>query len=157
MTRDKGQPSPKDRVAAEVDRLLKKLPFADPTLKGDPPPPPRSPTGPRPSYPINVVKTPSATPLGTWGRVALGLVIIAAMTQWPYASACGISLLAYLVGVGGVILTGAWSAMLSWKLRISVAHVVSLMIVFWGIVLAAEQILPRVGYAKAEAVWLCTS
>ncbi len=144
-------------MATEVDRLLRNLPFADPMLKGDPPPPPRLPTGPQPSHPITVVKTPSATPLGTWGVVALGLVIIVAMTQWPYASACGISLLAYLVGVGGVILTGAWSGMLSWKLRISVAHVVSLMIVFWGIVLAAEQILPRVGYAKAAAAWLCTS
>ena len=29
-----------------------------------------------------MVKTPSATPLGTWGRVALGLVAIVAMTQW---------------------------------------------------------------------------
>ena len=36
------------------------------------------------------------------------------------------------------------------------AHSVSLVLVFWGIVLASEQILPRVGYARTEETWLCT-
>ncbi|NIM48480.1 MAG: hypothetical protein GTN62_02200 [Gemmatimonadales bacterium] len=37
------------------------------------------------------------------------------------------------------------------------AQIVSLIVVYWGIVLAAEQILPRIGYAKAEASWRCTA
>jgi len=28
-------------------------------------------------------------------------------------------------------------------------------VIFWSIVLAAEQILPRVGYAYETATWMC--
>jgi hypothetical protein len=34
-------------------------------------------------------------------------------------------------------------------------HVLSLILVFWGIVLAAEQVLPRIGYAAERATWRC--
>jgi hypothetical protein len=40
-------------------------------------------------------------------------------------------------------------------MRSGVPHVLSLMLVFWGIVLTAEQLLPRIGYAAESATWRC--
>jgi hypothetical protein len=42
-----------------------------------------------------------------------------------------------------VILTGARIAFASWKLRSGLVHILSLILIFWGIVLAAGQLLPR--------------
>ncbi len=47
--------------------------------------------------------------------------------------------------------------MTSWKLRNAAAHILSLILFFWGIVLAAEQVLPRIGYAAERASWRCPS
>jgi hypothetical protein len=33
----------------------------------------------------------------------------------------------------------------------------SLILGFWGVVLAAEQVLPRIGYAEEEATWMCSA
>lgn len=90
-----------------------------------------------------------------WARVSLGLVLGAAITQWPYRSACGWALSAYLGAVLAVALAGGWTAFASWKARSAPAHVLSLIVVFWGFVLAAEQSLPRVGYAAEQATWSC--
>ena len=46
----------------------------------------------------------------------------------------------------------AWIAFVSWRLRRGVAHVLGLILFFWGTVLAAEQLLPRIGYAVVEAI-----
>jgi hypothetical protein len=35
------------------------------------------------------------------------------------------------------------------------AHLLSQLLVIWGLVLAAAVVLPRVGYAKDAATWLC--
>ena len=61
----------------------------------------------------------------------------------------------YLGAVGTIILSGAWGASAAWKYRASLAHIVSLFIIFYGIVLAAAELLPRTGYAAAHAVWQC--
>lgn len=90
-----------------------------------------------------------------WARVSLCLVVGAAMTQWPYRTGCGWALGGYLGAVLAVTLAGGWSALVSWKARSGPAHVISLIVVFWGFVLAAEQSLPRVGYAAEQASWSC--
>ena len=36
-----------------------------------------------------------------------------------------------------------------------VINVISVVVFFWGVVLAAEQILPRIGYAALPAIWSC--
>jgi len=54
-----------------------------------------------------------------------------------------------------VMLAGGWIAVSSWRLRVGVVHTLALMLLFWGIVLAAEQALPRVGYAAERATWRC--
>lgn len=85
------------------------------------------------------------------GGAAFGL----AMSQWPYAHACGFALYAYLVAVLALLLLGGWAAIATWKTRIATAHIIALLVVFWGIVLAAEQVLPRIGYAAESATWRC--
>lgn len=90
-----------------------------------------------------------------WSRVLLGAALGGLMTQWPYPHACGRPLLGYLAAVGAVMLTGAWIELASWKLRSRAAHVLSLILFYWGIVLAAEQLLPRIGYAATRASWQC--
>ena len=64
--------------------------------------------------------------------------------------------------VGSSYNTARGIAIVNWMLapdsagnQNAIAHLVSLIALFWGIVLAAEQILPRVGYAASEAVWRC--
>ena len=93
--------------------------------------------------------------VGLWARVLLGVAFGGLMTQWPYPYGCGRSLLVYLGAVATVMLTGAWIAFASWRLRSAAAHVLSLILFFWGIVLAAEQVLPRIGYAEEQASWQC--
>jgi hypothetical protein len=100
-----------DKEMAEVDRLLKKLPAADPTLG-------------RPSGGERTVRKPAAVPGGGWG--------------------------------GGAAPTardriGTWAKV---ALGVLVAHVVSQILIVWGILLLMREVLPRVG-AKAEVLWLC--
>jgi hypothetical protein len=93
--------------------------------------------------------------LALWARVLLGAALGGAMTQWPYPRACDLPLLGYLAAVAAVLLAGGWIACVSWRLRSGGAHVLALALVFWGFVLAAEQALPRIGYAAEQASWRC--
>jgi hypothetical protein len=77
------------------------------------------------------------------------------MPFWPYSHGCGFKLLFYLVGVLAVVVAGVWSGLSSWKRRMGLAHVLSQLLVIWGLVLAAAVVLPRVGYAKDTATWFC--
>jgi hypothetical protein len=138
----------------EVNRLLAKLPEADPNLVGG-----HAPTMKKP-VPAAAADARHAGPtgsewLGAWARVTLGLLVGAGMTQWPDAHECGLHLLFYGVGVGAVLAAGLWSSWASWRRRLAVAHVISLLLITWGLVLAAREVLPRVGYAQAQRVWLC--
>lgn len=150
IDRDKEKDRNWDQEMREVDRLLAKLPAADPE-------PAHAPTLKKP---MTAVTPGAARPtrgewLGTWARVALGLAIGVGMTQWPYTHGCGIRLLAYAVGVGAVLAAGIWSSLSSWKRRLGLAHALSQLLIIWGLVLAAREVLPRVGYAKLEGVWFC--
>jgi hypothetical protein len=78
------------------------------------------------------------------------------MTQWPYGHACGVGLWLYLGAVGTVGLAGVWGLVSSWRYRMPVAHVLSLLVLIWGGVLAAAVVLPRIGYARETAAWLCS-
>ena len=90
-----------------------------------------------------------------WARVLLGGALAGAMTQWPYQHACDLPLAGYLGAVAAVLLAGGWIAFASWHIRSGPAHVLSLILVYWGIVLAAEQALPRLGYAADAESWRC--
>jgi hypothetical protein len=153
----KPSPGPKpDPMTGVVDRLLAQLPG----LHGEPPI-----TAARPraagqwTAPVSVARAESASQsqlIGVWARVFLGLAVGVMMgAGWPYPRACGMPLAGYLGAVVTVILTGAWAASAAWRYRASLAHIVSLIIVFYGIVLAAAELLPRTGYAVDHADWQC--
>ena len=154
------QPDDRDSMAREVDRLLRQLPHADPTLKGDPDPAPTRPqagvtSGPRPALPPRPTGPTTWQKVGAWALVAGAAGLGAALTQWPYPSECGWPLYGYLAAVFAVLLTAGWAAVAAWNLRMAPAHTLALVAGFWGIVLAAEQILPRVGYAAESRTWTC--
>lgn len=99
-----------------------------------------------------------ATPsdlIGVWLRVLLGFALGGMMLGWPYSRECGLSLVAYLGAVSAVMLGGGWAAVSAWRFRAALPHILSLILLFWGIVLGAEQLLPRIGYATDRATWQC--
>jgi hypothetical protein len=98
----------------------------------------------------------------TWGvflRLALATLLGVAVLFWPYESRCGLGLAAYLGATSVVAIGGLWSAVWSWRHRSSRAHVLALLLVLWGGILTAMEILPRTGYAKPDptrpAGWVC--
>jgi len=102
-----------DREMREVDRLLAKLPEADPALgRGVP----TVPVSPRPGLGVGAGGTLPASPargrawITTWMRVGLGLALGIGMIVWPYSHACGLKLVFYLIGATAVTVAGVWSA-----------------------------------------------
>jgi hypothetical protein len=150
-----------DPMAREVDRLLAQLErsgpqprISDASHNGSLPKPAIT---PKPTRAVSPGSSSTRGPLiALWARVLLGIGLGAVMTQWPYPHGCGLALAGYLGAIGIVMLSGAWIAFESWKLRSGVPHILSLILFYWGIVLAAEQLLPRVGYAATAAGWGCT-
>ncbi|HEY5220318.1 MAG TPA: hypothetical protein VIJ16_10950 [Gemmatimonadaceae bacterium] len=96
---------------------------------------------------------------GVFARLALSVVLGVAILLWPYQARCGLGLAAYLGAVAVVVVSGAWSAVWTWRHRAARGHVLSLLILLWGLVLGSMEVLPRVGYAKADlrhpTGWVC--
>jgi hypothetical protein len=154
VSEKKGQERDWDKELAEVDRLLNQLP----THQADQAAAAASPKRPAAAAPAGAAAPQAASGrqwLGTWARVALGLLIGIGMTQWPYTHGCGLKLFIYLGGVLTVVVAGVWSSLSSWKRRLGVAHVLSQGLVIWGLILAAREILPRIHYAREAATWFC--
>jgi hypothetical protein len=80
---------------------------------------------------------------------------------WPYPTRCGFGLAGYLAAVAAVFAGGVWSSVWTWRHRTGRAHVLSLLLILWGMVLGATELLPRLGYAKADPTrptgWTCSA
>ncbi len=137
-----------DKEMAKVDALMSKEAKA--------PPPARtaasSPAPPAAASPPTVSRKAG---LYTWLRLSLALILGVGMTQWPYLHGCGVPLFAYLGGVATVLVASCWSLISSWRSRSSVAHFLSVGLLFWGSALGARELLPRIGYARQSATWMC--
>jgi hypothetical protein len=100
------------------------------------------------------------TPWGMYARLTLSVALGVGMVLWPYESRCGFGLAGYLAAVVVVITSGVWSSIWTWRHRASRSHTLSLLIVLWGLILGAIEVLPRIGYAKPDsqhpAGWVCT-
>jgi hypothetical protein len=144
-----------DPMAGVVDRLLAQLPG----LQSQPEQVRAVPQYGAPFVTVAApVRVQPATPrewIGVWGRVLLALSLGIMMAGWPYLQTCGLPLLSYLGAVATVTVTGGWAAVAAWKHRISLAHIVSLIVVFYGIMLTTAELLPRSGYAVDHATWQC--
>ena len=100
----------------------------------------------------------------TWGaflRLALATALGVGILFWPYAHRCGISVAGYLAAVSAIVAGGLWSSVWTWRHRTARAHVLSLLLVVWGLVLGGIELLPRTGYAKPDPArptgWTCTA
>lgn len=98
----------------------------------------------------------------TWGvflRLALTVALGVGMVFWPYSARCGVGLAGYLGAVTALVVSGVWSSVWTFRHRAGKAHMLSLLLVMWGLVLASIEVLPRAGYAKATAAhpaeWRC--
>src|SRR5262245_9488807 len=146
MTPPNDKPRDWDKELAEVDRLIaagEPSAARAPVLLPGSPPPVAQPAG------------STRDRVFTWIRLTLGISLGVAITQWPYVHGCGFALFAYLGAVTTVSVAGAWTAISSWRSRSAWAHSVSIGLLFWGLALAAREVLPRIGYAKEAATWLC--
>lgn len=105
------------------------------------------------------VKRTTST-FGVFARLILAVALGLGMLMWPYSARCGPGLFAYLFASGMVAVGGVWSAVWTWRHRSAQAHVLSLLLVVWGLVLAGLEILPRTGYAAPTAshpaTWMCS-
>ena len=152
-----------DREMAKIDRQLESL--SDEALRsrseGGQLPAGRGdralPAGSRPAGALPAAPAPSGT-VGMVLRLLLATAVAVGVVFWPYDSRCGLGLAGYLGAVAGVALAGGWSAVWTWRHRSPRAHVIALALVGWGLALAAAEVLPRVGYARADparALWVC--
>lgn len=96
---------------------------------------------------------------GVFARLSLSVALGVGIIFWPYAARCGVGLAAYLGAVSAIMVSGVWSAVWAWRHHSGRAHVLSLLLVVWGLLLASAEVLPRVGYASATAahpaLWSC--
>jgi hypothetical protein len=101
----------------------------------------------------------STSAFGVYARLALAVTVAGAMMIWPYPAKCGLGLAGYLAAVGVVVAGGLWSSVWTWRHRAARSHTVSLLVLTWGLVLGAIEVLPRIGYAKPDAnhpaTWVC--
>jgi hypothetical protein len=148
-----------DPMASVVDRLLAQLPG----LQGDSmaarsaPRAPAQSTATTTPFRVQYVSQ-STTPgevIALWGRVVLGLALGITMAAWPYLRTCGFPLFGYLCAVLTVIVAGTWAAVAAWRYRSGLAHVISLVLVLYGVMLVTAELLPRIGYAVDHATWQC--
>lgn len=99
------------------------------------------------------------TTLGVLARLVLAIALAVGMLFWPYAARCGVGLYGYLAATGVVVAAGVWTAVWTWRHRAARAHLLALLLVVWGMVLGAIEVLPRVGYATPSAarpaIWAC--
>ncbi|MFI5229857.1 MAG: hypothetical protein ACHQWU_12360 [Gemmatimonadales bacterium] len=98
---------------------------------------------------------------GVYARVTLALALGVAMVVWPYENRCGVGLAGYMAAMGAMVVSGLWSAVWTWRHRAARAHTLSLLIVLFGLVLGALDVLPRIGYGKPDlrhpATWTCSN
>jgi hypothetical protein len=148
------QPRDWDKELADIDKAIARLPSqaAPPSAAGGGAAAPSKggrQTGVAPGGKLGI--------LTTWLRVGLGMALAIAITQWPYPSACGFNLVMYLGAIGVVAIAGLWSAVSSWRRRLGLGHILSLLVLLWGLVLSAREVLPRTGYARHVRTWTCAT
>ena len=140
-----------DAEMKKIDQQLASIPAAPAT-------PARGPA-PGAGAPIPVGK-PETSTVGVMARLGLACLLGVGIIFWPYSARCGVGLAGYLGAVTTLIVAGVWSSIWTWRHRAARAHTVSLLLLTWGIVLAAADILPRTVYVRPPAKtflnWTCS-
>jgi hypothetical protein len=156
-------PTDWDKELAKIDKQLASI--SDEELLRASAPAPVGAEKPRggvadPRAPASVEKPPRKWAL--YIRLLLALALAIGIVFWPhdtYSIACGVNLFLYLGASVLITGTGMWSAIWSWRHRAGGAHILSLAIMMWGLVVGASEVLPRIGYAATPGdsppTWLC--
>jgi hypothetical protein len=67
----------------------------------------------------------------------------------------------YVAATAMIIVGGLWVVACTWICRMARTHALAMLVALWGVGLIAMEVLPRIGYAKADAahpaVWLCST
>lgn len=108
---------------------------------------PAVPAATRPSASASASAAPVVGAWRGWVKVAIAVGAAAGLMFWPWPAPCGGPLLGFTAATGAVALLGLWSAIGTWRHRLGLAHVASLLVVVWGLALGAREVLPRIGYA----------
>jgi hypothetical protein len=137
-----------DKELADIDKVIAR----SPSPSAGPPP---VPAGPGQGTRAGAAPGGRRAAFVTWMQVLLGGLLAAGMTQWPYAHACGLKLFLYLGAAGLVVIAGVWGALSSWRRRLGLAHTIAILVMISGLVLVAREVLPRAGYARQAATWMC--
>ena len=95
------------------------------------------------------------TAAGAAVRLGLVVALAVAINFWPYGRACGLGLTVFLGAEAALLLGALWTTVYTWRGRLPKAHVLAMVVVLWALVLIAAQVLPRVGYARTAAEWVC--
>ena len=143
------QPRNWDKEMADIDKLMANPSAQLPAKSGGAAAPATRPGG------FPAASGSRMTTFTTWLRVLLGVGLAVGITQWPYPTACGFNLAIYLGAIFTVVVAGIWSSITSWQRRLGLAHTLSMLVLLWGLVLSAREVLPRVGYARHARVWSC--
>ena len=150
-----------DAELKKIDRQLESM--SDSALIPSAPPPRGSaPAAPAAAAQRQVLAERAAT--RTWPaflRLALASALGVGILFWPYSRTCGLELSGYLAAVATVTAGGLWSSVWTWRHRTARAHVLSLLLVVWGLVLGGVEVLPHAGYARPDVArptgWSCAA
>jgi hypothetical protein len=106
-----------------------------------------------------VTEQKTTSTLGVLARLTLSVALGVAIGFWPYSARCGLGAAEYLGAIAVLLTSGVWSSVWSWRHRAARAHILSLLLILWGLVLASVDVLPRMGWAKSSvehpARWTC--
>ena len=140
-----------DKELAKIDKQLESI--SDDALVGKP-----EKAAPAQQAKVQAKRSETST-FGVFARLVLAIALGFAMLFWPYPARCGVGLFAYLFAAVMVIVAGVWSSIWTWRHRTAQGHVLALLLIVWGVVLGATEVLPRVGYAKPNpgqaTTWMC--
>jgi hypothetical protein len=137
-----------EKLMAQVDKQIESMPVGAPVEKKGSP----APAAAKSAAPAPIVGE------RTWPayvRLVLATLLGVSVYFWPYENRCGVGLYGYVFAVAVVAISGVWSAVWTWRHRTTKAHVLSILLIVWGLALASAEVLPRVGYAKQVLSWSC--
>ena len=143
-----------DKELAKIDKQLESVSDAQlfPETKPAPGAPGKAPVGVSPGVAADRAAARSWPAIL---RLTLAVILGVAILFWPYDNRCGAGLAGYLVAVAAVFGAGIWSAVWTWRHRAARAHTLSILLIGWGLLLGATEVLPRIGYAKQTLTWSC--
>ena len=107
------------------------------------------------SRPVPTAPPPKRFIALAWFWALLAILLAVALIVWPYDRSCGIRLIFFLGACLLALLAGVVGGVTGWAHRQGLPFVLSLLVLLWAGVMAAREVLPRVGYARQNLEWTC--